>query len=99
MSVGRHIISYFISTWGGTATMYRKALAIPAAAIVMLSGAGGAGHWAGSAYAKAKANANQFSGTISVTDYQVPNAMGGGGAATAAANQQLISMTTDLGAL
>jgi peptide/nickel transport system substrate-binding protein len=74
----------------------RKALAIPAAAVVMLSGVGGAGHWSGSAYAKAKVSASQFSGTLSITEYQVPNAMGAGGAAGAAeANQQLIAFTSD----
>jgi peptide/nickel transport system substrate-binding protein len=62
----------------------------------MLSGVGGAGHWAGSAYARTKVSASQYSGTISVTDYQTPNAMGAGGAAgSAQVNADLIAMTSD----
>jgi peptide/nickel transport system substrate-binding protein len=73
----------------------RKILAIPAAAIVMLSGLGGAGHWAGSAHAKAKVSASQFSGTLSVSDYQVPNALSTATSGSAQVNEDLMAMLWD----
>lgn len=73
--------------------MHRKSLAIPAAVFLILSGTAGMGRLGGTAHA-AKAS-DTYSGTISVTDYQVPNALGAGGAGSAEANQELISAMAD----
>ena len=73
--------------------MYRKALAIPAAAVFLLSGGAGIGRWNSAAHARVAADS--FSGTISVSDYQVPNALGAGGLAASQANFDLANMMTD----
>ncbi|MDB5057506.1 MAG: extracellular solute-binding protein family 5 [Chloroflexi bacterium] len=73
--------------------MYRKALAIPAAAVVILSGAAGAGRLTSPAHARVASDT--YSGTVSVSDYQVPNALGGGGLASAQTNQDLYAMVND----
>ncbi len=73
--------------------MLRKTFAIPAAAIVALSGAGGLAHQYGTAQART-ANDN-FSGTITISDYQVPNALGAGNTGASVVNSELIPATTD----
>jgi len=71
--------------------VHRKSLAIPAVAFLILSGGGGIGRL-GTTSVHA---ADTYSGTISVTDYQAPNALGGGGGSNAEANQELMSAMYD----
>ncbi len=73
--------------------MLRKSLAIPAAAFLILGGTAGMGRLGGTAHARTAADT--YSGTISVTDYQVPNALGGGAAGSLQVNADLITMMTD----
>jgi len=73
--------------------VHRKSLAIPAAAILILSGTAGMGRLGATAHAQG--TRDTYSGTISITDYQTPQALGAGGAGSAEANQELISAMTD----
>jgi peptide/nickel transport system substrate-binding protein len=73
--------------------VFRKSLAIPAAALLILSGGGGLARLGGTA--QAHTAADTYSGTISITDYQAPNGLGAGGASSAEANQELISAMAD----
>jgi ABC-type transport system substrate-binding protein len=69
----------------------RKTLAIPAAVVVLLSGATGIGRPA----ASARITQAGFAGTISISDYQVPNALGAGNLGSSVVNQQLVALVSD----
>jgi ABC-type transport system substrate-binding protein len=71
----------------------RKSFAFPAAAILALSGAGGLAHQFGTV--RAQTSRDNFVGTISISDYQVPNALGAGNAGASVVNAELIPATTD----
>jgi peptide/nickel transport system substrate-binding protein len=71
----------------------RRKLAIPAAVFVLLSGVAGMGAQAIQVHARVAADT--YSGTLSVSDYQAPGALGGGGLGNSQANQDLGSMMWD----
>ncbi|HVA88836.1 MAG TPA: ABC transporter substrate-binding protein [Chloroflexota bacterium] len=74
--------------------MHRKSLAIPAAAVLILSGTAGMGRLGGTAHAHGARDT--YSGTISITDYQAPNALNGGGSyGSSEANVELGSAMGD----
>ncbi len=76
--------------------MFRKSLWLfQAAALLILERRRSGWHAPSGGTAQAHTASDTFSGTISITDYQVPNALGGGGASSAEANQELISAMDD----